>query len=459
MSEVALETVDAATSKVLEEGSGTAWAAYPEYKDSGVGWLGNVPAHWEVKRADFVLSESKKAVAADLLDGKEVLHFSIPAVQETGGGFIEEGDNVESNKILINKPILLVSKLNPRKGTIVIARPDDTRMTIASSEFVPLDSTDVDLGYAFYLYSSETIRQRLAAVVQSATRSHQRANPSEIRKKYWAWPEKIEQTAIASFLDRETARIDALIAKKQQLIDLLQEKRTALISQAVTKGLDPGVPMKDSGVEWLGEIPAHWEAGVLKRFYGVVDCKHLTAEFVDDGLPLASIREVQSWNIDLSNAKKTTEEYYRLLIEGGRKPKAGDIIYSRNATVGHAALVPEGHDKFAMGQDVCLLKILSDGEPEFMLFQLRSKSVFAQLDLLMVGATFQRINVDNIRNFLVVWPPPEEQRNIVQFLKNKTCHVDRLVVKLQTSIELLKENRTALISTAVTGKIDVRQEG
>jgi type I restriction enzyme S subunit len=134
-----------------------------------------------------------------------------------------------------------------------------------------------------------------------------------------------EQRAIAAFLHSETTKIDALVAKKEQLIGLLQEKRVALITRAVTKGLDPNVPMKESGIEWLGNIPVHWEVGFLARWWQVIDCKHRTVPFVDEGVPVASIGEAQGLEVDLSNANRTALDEYHQMIDGGRDPRIGDI--------------------------------------------------------------------------------------------------------------------------------------
>jgi len=268
-----------------------------------------------------------------------------------------------------------------------------------------------------------------------------------------------EQRTIASFLDTETSKIDALVSEQRRLIELLKEKRQAVISHAVTKGLDPDVPMKDSGIEWLGEVPEGWEVGPLKRFWSVTDCKHVTAEFVDEGgIPLASIREVQSKWVELSEAKRTTQEFYDLLIGGGRQPQVGDLIFSRNATVGEVAQVKIDTPQFAMGQDVCLMRrIHRDSSPDYWQHLIKSTEVVEQMSVLMVGATFKRINVDEIRNLSVVSPPLDEQTVIAEFLDIKVERFDSLIAQAERAIELLQERRTALISAAVTGKIDVRQ--
>jgi type I restriction enzyme S subunit len=265
-----------------------------------------------------------------------------------------------------------------------------------------------------------------------------------------------EQRAIAEFLDRETGKIDALVAKKERLIQLLQEKRTALITHAVTKGLNPDVPMKDSAVEWLGEIPAHWEAGALGRWWQVIDCKHRTVPFVDEGIPVASIGEVQDLEVDLSSAKRTTFEEYQQMVDGGRDPRPGDILYSRNATVGAAALVVTD-ERFCMGQDVSLIRSTYQDQ-RYLVFLLRSPAVMGQLDALMVGATFKRINVRQIKNLFIAVPPTAEQKSIAAYCTNVHVKVQALIDKNMEGINRLKEFRTALISAAVTGKIDIREE-
>lgn len=266
-----------------------------------------------------------------------------------------------------------------------------------------------------------------------------------------------EQKRIAVFLADETAKIDALLAEQEKLIALLAAKHQATISHAVTRGLEPSAQMKDSRVPWIGQVPAHWEVAPLKRFWSVTDCKHLTAEFVDDGYPLASIREVQSRYVALDEAKRTTEHFYLQLIEGGRKPLPGDLIFSRNATVGEVAQVAEEHPAFAMGQDVCLLRRLdASASPDYLQDVVRSGVVVEQLKNIMVGSTFKRVNVEEIRCLVVPMPPSSEQRQIAEFLKLERMRFEAIEQDASRSISLLRERRSALITAAVTGQIDVR---
>ena len=170
----------------------------------------------------------------------------------------------------------------------------------------------------------------------------------------------------------------------------------------------------------------------------------------------SSIGEVKGWKVNLSNAKLTNEKYYQELIDGNRKPQIGDIIYTRNATVGEASLVHADLSKFALGQDVCLIHIIQKLLPEFLLHFLKSEIIKIQLNSAMVGSTFKRINVDDIRNYVVVIPTIEEQQSILKDLNKKIEKYDSLIDFAVKQIQLMQERRTALISSAVTGKIDVR---
>ena len=212
--------------------------AYPRTKPSGVEWLGDVPEHWEVKRSDGIIASEKRQVSPEVFADEEVFHYSIPVVQEFGTGLVENGESIASAKQAVTEPVVLVSRLNPRKATICRAEPKKQR-TLASTEFVALKARKCDLSFLEYLVSTELFRQRLDSWVQSVTRSHQRASPELIYRFWNAWPDPAEQRAIAAFLDRETGRVDRLVAKKRELIERLKEKRTALISRTVTRGLPP----------------------------------------------------------------------------------------------------------------------------------------------------------------------------------------------------------------------------
>ena len=433
---------------------------YPDYKDSSVAWLGEIPAHWKVRRlkdqgalvggagfphdyqgiSDEVLPFYK---VGDLSASSDRRHMRL-APNTVSPEIARElrARVIPANSIVYAK-IGAALLLNRRRVTTLPCCIDNNM-----SAYVPCNELTTE--WAFHW----------TAAVDFAAFAHPGAVPSLSEGDQADIPIVIpslpEQHAIADFLDLETARIDALVAKKERLRELLQEKRTALIARAVTRGLDPNVPIKDSGIEWLGSIPKHWEAGALSRWWTVLDCKHRTVPFCDQGMAVASIGEVHGLKVDLSNANRTSFEEYQRMIGGERKPQSGDVIYSRNATVGEAAIV-DNDEPFCMGQDVSLIRSVG-AKPLFLLHALRSRVVLGQVERLMVGSTFKRINVGQIKKLVVPVPPKSEQEDIAQYAQDVHDTIGSLIQRVRTAMDLLKEFRTALISAAVTGKIDLRKE-
>jgi type I restriction enzyme S subunit len=271
---------------------------------------------------------------------------------------------------------------------------------------------------------------------------------------YSCVPPPNEQAAIVRFLDHVDRRIRRYIRAKQKLIKLLEEQKQAIIHRAVTRGLDPNVRLKPSGVEWLGDVPEHCEVEALRRRWRVTDCKHLTVPFVEDGIPLASVREAQRFDLSFETSNRTTREWYEKLIEGDRKPMPGDLIYCRNVSVGAATLVTRD-EPFAMGQDVCLIRSFSENQ-RWLNYFLHSKAMTDQLALILVGSTFNRINVADIKALTIVVPRRRDQDRIADFLDNEVQGIDVTIGTCRKEQALIREYRTRLITDVVTGKVDVR---
>jgi type I restriction enzyme S subunit len=418
------------------------YQAYSDYKETSVLGIESIPTDWDIQRIKFLFNIGRGRVISEqeLEDDGQFPVYSSQTKNNGCLGYIGTYD-FDCEQITWTTD-------GANAGTVFLRNGKHNCTNVCGT----LQPKYSDLCMGFTLYCLEYV-----------TQFHKRpdTNGAKIMNNEMAdisisQPPACDREKIAEFLDHETAQIDTLIDKQQQLIKLLKEKRQAVISHAVTKGLNPDAAMKDSGVEWLGEVPEHWVSCALKYYARVVDCKHITAEFFDEGIPLASISEVKEWYVNLETAKFTNERYYLDLIGGGRKPEVGDIIYSRNATVGEAALVPENMPNFAMGQDVCLIRLDPGVLPEYLLYVLNSGVISNQLDLAMVGSTFKRINVDDIRNFAVALPSYEEQIEIVGELTRILGKYDMLIINAEKAISLMTERRTALISAAVTGKIDVR---
>lgn len=437
------------------------YPAYLSYKPSGVEWLGDVPEHWDVTRSDRMVSTEKHQLSPDAFTGKEVLHYSIPTVQELGTGAVENGDAIASAKQLISHPVVLVSRLNPRKATICRAEPHRQLLTLASTEFVALKPSSGDLRYLKYLVSSELFRQRLDSWVQSVTRSHQRARPEEIYRFWYAWPEPDEQRAIADFLDRETVKIDTLVDKKRALINRLKEKRTALISRTVTRGLpadavravglDPHPRLEPSGIDWLGDVPEHWEVQKFSREVRIAE-----GQVNPDVEPFVSMLLVAPNHIESGTgrllARQTAAD--QGAMSGKYLCRKGEVVYSKiRPALAKTTLAPED---CLCSADMYPMRPVRHLNSRFLLSLLLSSQFTAWSVLEADRVAMPKINRETLNELRLPVPPPGEQEAIADFLDRETAKIDQMVAKVDTMIERLQEYRTALITAAVTGKIDVR---
>jgi len=273
-------------------------------------------------------------------------------------------------------------------------------------------------------------------------------------------PPLAEQKDIAAFLDRETAKIDGLIAKKEQLIALLAEQRTALISRAVTKGLDASVEMKPSGVTWLGDVPAHWEVWKLA---------HLTTRIGSGKTPTGGAEVYQTEGVLFLRSQNVYDEGLHLndvaYIDektdkemSWSRTKPNDILLNiTGASLGRTCLVPRDIKRANVNQHVCVIRLKENDFSKFVAHYLKSKQAKSFYDLAQTGSAREGLNFEQIGAFPIPLPPLAEQKEIAAFLDRETAKIDALSTKITTAIDHLKEYRTALISAAVTGKIDVRE--
>jgi type I restriction enzyme S subunit len=423
---------------------------YPEYKDSGLPWLGNFPVHWKILRAKYIFREidERSATGAEthlsmsqrygLIDSSKIKDWRLLSESYIGGKICKQNDLV-LNRL---KAHLGVFAHAPQSGVV---SPDYT-------VFRPIRADETrffELVFKTPIYVTE-LRRSTKGIVEGFWRLYT-DDFYDIRVPV---PPQPEQCIILSWINQSDLRFRRLIRIKRQLIALLNEQMQAIIHRAVTRGLDSNVRLKPSGIDWLGDVPQNWEVGALRRFWEVVDCKHLTVPFVEDGIPLASVIEVQSFDLDLSHCKMTTEEWYQHLISGGRKPKRGDLIYCRNTSVGACAYVNTDID-FAMGQDVCLITSSSQNQ-RYLNYLLHSWFMTEQLERLLVGSTFKRINIRNIRALVVLVPPRSEQDAICHALDDGVVEIAGAIQRANHEIDFLREYRARLIADVVTGKLDVR---
>ncbi len=450
---------------------------YPEYKDSGIAWLREIPAHWDIKRLRSTVTGCQNGVWGDEPDGLNdvpcvrVADFDRVAFRVNMGEptlrSIEE--RVVKTRALRVGDLLLEKSGGGEKQPVGVVVLYDHDLPAVCSNFIARMPVADGFSPRFLTYLHAALyaaRINTRSIKQST--GIQNLDSGSYLSEAIVSPERQEQRAIAAFLDRETARIDALVAKKERLIELLKEKRTALITRAVTKGLpaaaaaqaglDPNVPMKDSGVEWLGEIPAHWEVLPFTKY--VVeksDYRGKTPEKATDGVFLVTARNVRMGFIDYECSQEyvAKEDYPEIMRRG--LPKRGDILFTTEAPLGNVALVER--EDVALAQRIIRFRMRADRfDSRFALLGMMSAQFQIQLNSLSTGSTAEGLKASKLPQLRLVAPPLREQCAIAEHVDRETAQIDALVAKVHDAINRLKELRTALISAAVTGKIDVREE-
>ncbi len=433
---------------------------YAEYKDSGVEWLRQVPAHWSIQRIkDTTYLKGRvgwKGLTSDeyLEDGYAYLvtgtDFSNRFISWNECHYVERDRYEDDPFIQLRNGDLLITK-DGTIGKLALVKDLDRPACLNSGIFLVRPERLYITEYLYWVLSSQAFSVFCDLSSFGSTIQHLYQNVFE--RFAFPIPSPEEQSAIAAFLDRETAKIDALVAEQERLIALLKEKRQAVISHAVTKGLDPTVPMKDSGIEWLGEVPAHWEVKRIRHFADVLRGKFThrprnDPAFYDGEFPFVQTGDITGSSRYIVGFKQTLNE--RGISVSKVFPK-GTLVMAIAANIGDVAildfpayfpdsivgLVPK------IGVDLMFLYYLMVGMKQPMLM---NATVSTQMNL----------NVDQICSLISACPPVEEQVQIVSHLDNELEKIDRLTAEAQQAVELLKERRSALISAAVTGKIDVR---
>ena len=435
---------------------------YPAYKPSDVEWLGDVPAHWEIKRLKYAAALNPKASEVRKLSpDTEVSFVPMEAVGEYGGldlSLIKELSGLAGGYTYFSNGDVLVAKITPcfENGKGSLASELVNGIAFGTTELHVLRcGPELDKRYAFYLTLADAFRKLGEAEMYGAG-GQKRVPESFVTNLRHPLPPLPEQRAIAGFLDRETARIDEFVAKKERLIELLQEKRTALITRTVTRGLDPSVQMRDSGVEWLGEIPAHWEVKRLKTIAEIRYGLGQPPKESPDGLPL-----VRATNVNRGRITEADMLYVDPRdVPPGRRASLSTreiIVVRSGAYTADSAIIPEKYEGAIPGYDMVLT--VKKAKPEFVAIALLCPYIRdAQLVVASTRSAQPHLNAEELGEALILLPLLPEQQAIAGFLDRETARLDALVARVREAIDHLKELRIALISAAVTGRIDVREE-
>lgn len=426
------------------------YKAYPEYKDSGVEWFDVKPLSWKVTRLKLeTFMNMGQSPSSDDCN-----------IEGDGLAFLQ--GNAEFGKVTpVEKQYCPVAKKTANPGDILFSvRAPVGAMNFADKKYgigrgLCSIAASAKVTSPFLWWLLPTYKYQLDAIATGST--FEAVSAEQLGNLCFALPSISEQSQIAAFLDHETAKIDNLIEKQQQLIELLKEKRQAVISHAVTKGLNPDVPMKDSGVEWLGEVPEHWRVGRIKN-YAKIESGHTPSRtkpeyWVSCNIPWVSLNDSKQ----LKEVDYIEDTFYKISELGMANSSAHllparAVVFTRDASIGLSAITTKS---MAVSQHliawVCDEKFII---PEFLLLVFYAME--KEFERYTFGATIKTIGMDNVRGLKSTFPPVEEQHNLIDWTFNKIEKIKSSISKVEDMLYLLQERRTALISAAVTGKIDVR---
>lgn len=440
------------------------FTAYQAYRPSGLEWLGDVPRHWNVLRLKHVCEVFLSNVDKHARDDE-------PSIRLCNYTDVYYNERITADMSFLEATASpeQIARFTLKGGDTVITKDSEAADDIAIAAYVPEDVPGVVCGYHLAIVrpndsTSGPFVKRLFDSLYSKAKFEVAANgltrvglgKYAIDNIELPFPLIEEQLAIAAFLDRETAKIDALVEEQKRLIELLKEKRHAVISHAVTKGLNPSVPMKDSGVKWLGEVPAHWSIKRLKSITPQVTVGIVvepTKYYVDSGVPALRSLNVREGRISADDLVFISEESNSLLSKS--RLGAGDLVAVRSGQPGTTAVVPADLDQCNC-IDLIVIRRPSDGSEMYLCFYLNSGVAKIQFSQGSAGAIQQHFNVETAKDLVVCWPPMAEQVRIAGYLERELSGYDALTREALRAVELLEERRSALISAAVTGKIDVR---
>ncbi|MEO5787745.1 restriction endonuclease subunit S [Gelidibacter sp.] len=436
---------------------------HEKYKDSGLEWLGKVPDYWESWKISHAFTKIGSGTTPQ--SGNPIYHEN-GTINWLNTGDLNDGVLYSCAKKITPKAIEDNSslKLYP-KGSLVIAMYGATIGKTALLQFetttnqaccVFSESDIIDIQFLQYWFKGNKEH-----ILNLAIGGGQPNISQDILKGIRLYcPNKEEQTLIANYLNHKTAQLDTLIAKKEQLINLLQEERTAMINQAVTKGLDPNVAMKDSGIEWLGDIPEHWNVVKVKHFTEKIGSgvtpRGGAEVYQETGVPLLRSQNIYFDRFKIDNVAFISEEIHNSM--NNSKVFKGDVLLNiTGGSIGRCFYLTDEFKEANVNQHVCIVRPNENIVTEYLHLLLSSDGGQIQISLCQQGGNREALNFEQLKNFPFALPNIEEQLRIIDGVHESNKRMSSIIEKSQQEIDLLKEYKTALISEVVTGKVDVRE--
>ena len=422
---------------------------YDTYKDSGVKWLGEIPRHWEVKRLASYFTERRVKVS-----DKEYEPLSVTKL-----GVFPQWENVAKtndgdNRKLVKKGDFVINSRSDRKGSSGVADRDGS-VSLINIVLKPRNTIRADFSNYLlksYKFIEEYYRNGRGIVADLWTTRY-----DEMKMIKLAVPPIEEQTAIANYLDAATAKIDAAIAQQQKMIDLLNERKQIIINRAVTKGLNPNAKMKDSGVEWIGEVPEHWEVRRVKSITSKVGSgvtpRGGGETYVDKGVMFLRSQNIYFEGFKLDDVAFITDAVDASM--SNTRVKVGDVLFNiTGGSIGRCYYVPEGFPKANVNQHVSIVRPYNFST-EYLYYLLRSHMSQIQVDLQQTGGNREGLTAFALKNFVFPIPPKTEQKMIIHYLNDVDMKLEQTIQNCQNQISLLQERKQIIIDEVVTGKVKV----
>lgn len=439
-----------------------------QMKESRVSWIGTIPESWGIKRIKY-MAQLKGRIGWQGLTSDEYIDegpYLITGIDFKNGGIdwnncvhITEERWAEAPEIHIKNGDLLITK-DGTVGKVAVVSDLDGKASLNSGVLVIRTIEKYDRKFLYWVLQSEEFwtwfRLKNAG---NSTIIHLYQN--DFAEFSYTFPEFIEQQAIADFLDRECAQIDSIAADLEKQIELLQQYKKSLITETVTKGLDKSVPMKDSGIEWIGEIPDTWEIKPLKFLTkSIIDGTHLTPTYVENGIPFLRVTDITSADgidadIDLDSVAKIPLEEHKILCQRCC-PQKGDLLVSKNGTIGVPKIV-DWDWEFSIFVSLCLIKLNEHLQNKWLFYYF--KSSLTEIEIAYGGKTntITNLHLEKIANFKIPLPPFKEQTIISRYLDNKVKDINALIDKKQCQLKIIQKHKKSLIYEYVTGKKRVKE--
>lgn len=419
-----------------------------EMKDSGIEWIGEIPSDWGLSKIGAVYEERNEKVS----------DADFPPLSVTKQGVVPQLEtaaktNDGENRKLVKKNDFVINSRSDRRGSCGISEYDGSCSLINT---VLKPRRNMCNAYYSFVFRSERFADEFYRWGNGIVDDLWSTKWSNMKRIYIPAPSLQEQRRITDYLDRKCSQIDAIIARQQEVIEKLKAYKLSVITEAVTKGLNPNVPMKDSGVEWIGEIPNSWVKVKLKNICQFINGDRSSNypspnEYVDDGIPFLGADSLCGRYVDITQSKKITKEKYYSM--GGAKIHEGDILYTlRGSTIGKNAMATFNDGTVA--SSLMVIRPISI-VPEYLLYWVNSEEEFQQRQSYINGSTAPNLSAENVGSFVMFLPSVAEQREIADYLDKKCTEIELTMLKKQMMADQLSNYKKSLIYEVVTGKKEV----